>query len=255
METIVPEIVTTPTPEAPKQEKLPRPGALIKEAFAVYKKNIPLFLGIIVLFVLSLFIVFIPGSILMTLHMPIVLKVLIAIVVFAACMYIVFIGISALIKSIAVTSDGGTISIKQAYKEASKKVFVVGATLLLFYAIVVGGTILLVIPGLIFVVWYGKCVYVALLEDATPFQAVKKSRAYLRGRFWAVVGRAIVIMLVGLAVSIILSVILTFILGKGQSLEIAQKTIFDIFWVPFQMIYSYLIYKHLKNTYIEKPVK
>lgn len=54
------------------------------------------------------------------------------------------------------------------------------------------GLILLVIPGLIFAVWYSFALLIFVLEGTKGYEALKKSKALVSGRFWLVVWRWIV---------------------------------------------------------------
>lgn len=53
---------------------------------------------------------------------------------------------------------------------------------------VLGGLILLIIPGLIFGVWFSQVAYVVVEEGLGPVDAMKRSRQLVRNRFWDVAG-------------------------------------------------------------------
>lgn len=55
--------------------------------------------------------------------------------------------------------------------------------------IVMAGTFLFVVPGLIFAVWYSFALLIFVLEGAKGYEALKKSKILVSGRFWPVVWR------------------------------------------------------------------
>jgi hypothetical protein len=65
------------------------------------------------------------------------------------------------------------------------RLFLVG---LLVGLTVLGGLILLIVPGLIFGVWFSQAAYAVVDEDLGPVDAMKRSRNLVRNRFWDVAG-------------------------------------------------------------------
>jgi hypothetical protein len=61
-------------------------------------------------------------------------------------------------------------------------------TQLLAGLIIVGGFILLIVPGLIFSVWYAYVSYVVFEEGLTGMAALRRSKQLAANRFWDVVG-------------------------------------------------------------------
>ncbi len=55
--------------------------------------------------------------------------------------------------------------------------------------IVTIGTILFIVPGVIFGIWYSFAALVFVLEGVKGYEALKKSKALVQGRFWLVVWR------------------------------------------------------------------
>lgn len=52
-----------------------------------------------------------------------------------------------------------------------------------------GGFLLLIIPGIIFSIWYAFSYYEVVLGDVRGLEALKKSKELVKGRFWAVLWR------------------------------------------------------------------
>jgi hypothetical protein len=105
-------------------------------------------------------------------------------------------------------------------------------SLLWLYLIVVltikGGLILLILPGLVWSVSFFAAPFIIFEEKERGMDAMLKSRAYVKGHWWAVFGRMLVIM-----VLLIIAVVVPF----GA-----------ILFVPFMMIYMVLIYKELRTV-------
>ncbi len=236
--------------------KLPSAKILLEHASAIYKKHLYLFLGILLLGVIPGLVVALPGTYLLAHEggSPL-LEVVVGAVLVAVFSYIFIWTWSALVKAISLVAEDKSVSVKHSFLLTRKMIPQVFIASLLYGLIVFGGMILLVIPGLIFAVWYGKANYIVITEGLSAKAALKKSRAYLRKRFWPVVGRVVVILILGTIISVFLALLLSFIMGAGPAMKIVHKAIFDLLWLPFQIIYSFLIYRALKDTYQEQPVQ
>lgn len=72
--------------------------------------------------------------------------------------------------------------------------------------VVFGGTLLLIIPGIIFSLWYSFILYVLVLDDKRGWSALSASKALVSGRWWATWWRLFIPSLVfGIATSLISS--------------------------------------------------
>jgi hypothetical protein len=58
---------------------------------------------------------------------------------------------------------------------------------LLVAAVVLGGTILFIIPGLMFAIWFGYAQFLAIFEGKQGLPALAESRNLVQGRFWTAV--------------------------------------------------------------------
>lgn len=104
--------------------------------------------------------------------------------------------------------------------------------------IVVGfGFILLIIPGIIFGTWYAFSLFVLVNEKTGILESMRKSKALVRGRFWAVLGRLLVFMLFSILGNIVFSFL-------PYGLGAVVVTIFGaLFLLP-----AYFLYKELQTT-------
>jgi len=58
--------------------------------------------------------------------------------------------------------------------------------------ITIGGFLLVIIPGILFTVWYAFAVYEVVLEGKKGWEAFRQSHALSKGRFWPIFGRILV---------------------------------------------------------------
>jgi uncharacterized membrane protein len=129
--------------------------------------------------------------------------------------------------------------------------------------IIAGGTILLIIPGLIFMVWYAFAQLSVVLDNKRGMKALSYSRDLVKGRFLYTAYSTILIpILMMLVYLMIFSIITTpFFSMSGQtindilelnaapmwlqSLQIAG----DVLFMPLIIIYTTKLYQHMKDTY------
>jgi hypothetical protein len=75
---------------------------------------------------------------------------------------------------------GNTVTVGEAVaKGASKILPLIGTTILMFLAIM-GGLILLIIPGILFALWFGLAQHVVVLEDTSGAEALGRSKTIVR---------------------------------------------------------------------------
>jgi uncharacterized membrane protein len=102
-------------------------------------------------------------------------------------------------------------------------------------ALVVGliallGLVLLIIPAIIFGVWYSFSIWLVLDKNLKIGEALKTSKAMIKGRFWKVLGRSFVF---GLFIFLI-SLIITIIPYAGSLLI---SFVSPLFMLPFYLLY------------------
>lgn len=101
----------------------------------------------------------------------------------------------------AIKDSAENISAQEAYRRSWRKIgslFWVG---FLSFIIIAGGFIFFGIPGIIFSVWFSLASYIVIVENIRGMNALLKSREYVRGRAWEVFGLFLVIFLIGGALS------------------------------------------------------
>lgn len=97
--------------------------------------------------------------------------------------------------------------------------------------VIAGGYLLCIIPGIIFTVWFFFAQYILATENIGGMNALLKSKAYVKDRWFDILIRLLVIWAIsaGLGLIPLLGIILSFLIA------------------PFSMIYSYLMFENLKT--------
>ncbi len=110
-------------------------------------------------------------------------------------------------------------------------------------------TLLLIIPGIIFAVYFTLVNYTFFFEDFKGYSALKRSKELVKGYWWAVCGRTFFIGLIVVVASVILSAPLE-ALEAGSLGYIIYNSFMNILWAlvaPIIIIYTYYIFRDLKN--------
>ncbi len=111
-----------------------------------------------------------------------------------------------------------------------------------------GAFALLVIPGIIMSVFLVFSTYFALLDHKQGLNALLASKEYVKGYWWPVFGRIIVLILVAIGVSIVVS-IFTKILdasGANGAGDILNYLV-SLATAPFYVAFSYVLFKQFKT--------
>ncbi|MGB9877947.1 MAG: hypothetical protein ACPLPS_09295, partial [bacterium] len=122
----------------------------------------------------------------------------------------------------------------------------------------VGGWILGFIPGILFYIWFSLAVFAFLFEDKRGFSALQRSKQLVRGKFWWVFLR---ILFLGLILGILnygLAFLATFKINYIPLSYFLMKIVLSflqIFNAPIFFIFTYLIYKDLREFKVEEPYK
>ncbi|MDZ4347398.1 MAG: hypothetical protein U1E51_33735, partial [Candidatus Binatia bacterium] len=145
-----------------------------------------------------------------------------------------------------IASPEGSLTAWGAWKASSGKVrsfFWVGALSSLVGA---GGFVLLIVPGIIVSVMVIFAVWVMAIEGLRGRAALLRSRSYVKGRWWKIFWRLIVIAILGLLLSFVF-------LGLGRIL--GQNIVFsvvdilaNILWGIFGFCYAYQLYASAKAS-------
>ncbi len=246
---------------------------IIVESFKLYKNNFKRFFVFMLL-------TFIPGGLiiiskfLLTYFFPITsfgaIGISFLVFLFVALIFslIAFWFNITFIRVIAQTYTGTTIGTLGSELGSAKKVFwpAIGVTLLTALA-VLGGMILLIIPGIIFMLWFAFSYVFVAVEHTGVMEGMHKSKALVDGRWWKVLLR---IMIPGTIFGI-LAYVITSIIGTPLDYVVQHtdplSTLFTIWSVVSDLILSFVtsivtplttialvvVYMDLKKTPVQLP--
>ena len=144
------------------------------------------------------------------------------------------------------------IGVKVAYARAWNKVLSYIWISILVTLIIAGGFILLIVPGVIFSIWFGMAIYILVNENTKGMDAVLRSKSYAQGKWLDLFIRYLVLGLLVIAIFIVEHIIFGFLptaYGLG-----AQNIINITFIAPFSSAYLFLTYFHLKASKGEAAV-
>ena len=243
--TLEPSSIELPSLEPPgKPPRLPRHrggpeglsgiGDLFRKSWEIYRSRIgvllPVYLLSIVIFLaafgvgVGVSVVF--GLFAQSVRGPVIVSG--ALAGFLAAMVAFFWALAAL--TFAVVDE--RIGIREAFGKGWERIMAFAWLYVLSGFIITGGYLLLIIPGLIFLVWFGFGQFILAEEDQRGMQALLKSKEYVRGRWFGVFWRLLVVWLASAGLGVI-----PFI-----------GPLLSLLFVPFVMIYMYLLYGDLKAS-------
>jgi len=165
--------------ETPQTKELMGIGELLKISWSVIKNNIATLLGIV-----TLYMVVATGIE----YLPVIFKVF----TFPVTIIISLTTGIALIFAINNILEGNPVDIKESYKTGFKKFFPYLWTIILAGLATFGGLLLLIIPGIIFVVWFSLAGYVRIIEGTGSTAALKRSKQLVKGNWWYVLSASLV---------------------------------------------------------------
>lgn len=119
-------------------------------------------------------------------------------------------------------------------------------------------SLLLIIPGIIFSVFYSLAIYVLFFEGKQGMAALRRSRALVKGYFWPVLGRFCVLMVIVWLFMILLIAPIANAPETSAWVQIWNGVVQIISWLlgPIVMLFSYNIYTDLvKIKDVEPQIK
>lgn len=226
--------------ELVSNEKLKGAWQLLKETFNLYRSKFKTAIGIMILSVLLIIVVnlitliSVSSSALSQSSWISVIKILL----YAISLYVTAISTSALFLS--VKEDIGA---KEAYRRAVKisPFFILVA--ILSFSVTVGGFVLFVVPGILFLAWFSLAGVVCVFEDQRGFKALYRSKQLVSDNFGSVLWRMIFMMIIFGIVAIPFSLVGS-IFASG-SYNLVLDSIFRLFFAPLWAFFLILLYRDL----------
>lgn len=110
---------------------------------------------------------------------------------------------------------------------------------------VIGGLILLIVPGIIFAVWFSLSSFTLILDNQRGTAALKASKGLVSGRFGAVFGRFLLLILTFIGIAIVGGIVIAILPGVLK--QIGSSALSNFVLSPLGLIFTYLLYKELKS--------
>ena len=216
-------------------------GDLLKKTWQIYRARLGTFFGITLLpFVIGILLLIL-GEFEKISNLP--LAILFYITLYLITVITSFWSHISLLY--AIKERESKIGIKESFKRGWHKVFPFIWISILTGFIGMGGFLLLVIPGIIFLVWFIFSNFVLISEDLKGMDALFRSKQLVNGYWWKVFWRLLVIWLIVFIISTGITLPLKFFVNKTIS-DIAEG-IFSLFLTPFFITYTFLIYENLRK--------
>lgn len=241
------------------------PSTILSEAWGIYRSNLKIFAGIVVVPMIAIALlaaIFFVGSLVLKIFANIdalgnVLNFSLGfVVILSVAVFIILLEFWSQIALITAIKDRNeNISIAEAYRRAWHKIRSYFWVALLTGLITFGGFIFFVIPGIIFSLWFGFAAFIVIEEDLKGMNALLRSKAYASDYLFEIIWRflfiGLVVFMISFGIGIVFGVpILIATILKAQLLaDILNflSYIVKLLVTPLTIIYSYLIYKHLKE--------
>lgn len=226
---------------------LPSAIAILDQAWTLYKQRLIIFLEIMLIQIISLDVLRIGHKIFYSKFFAGGGIGPLALLEIAFYLFISFIiqtwWYMALLYAIKDSQEG--IGVIESYRRGWHKILPSLWISFLQISIIMGGLLLLVVPGIIFSIWFMLSVFILIVEDLKGMDALLKSREYVRGKWFDVFWRFLFIVVLIFFLSFTLSFILGLLKGLGLLKDLIN--LLNLFLTPLSMIYVFLIYNHLKT--------
>jgi len=230
---------------------------IIKESWELYVKNWKMLLKYSTLFLIpTLAMALTPFllTLLQYLQTAAWLSMLLLLIIIAAMMIVTLwlsIGLAKILKNLIDNQPNQTF--KETIKNSSNLIWPVVYTSLLSALIILGGTLLFILPGVIFSIWYVFTFYAVIFDGEKGPNGLRASKNLVTGRWFAILWRiavlACVFALGVMAVNSILQLPLVFI-SNTTVFDLANlllSNIVNVLLMPLTAAASLILYLHAKK--------
>jgi hypothetical protein len=229
---------------------------LIKSSWNLYAKNIKILLLPISLLIPPYLLLYLfeyltfPGQ-------NLIVLILVALSIFMNLWISVF-----FIEMINKICENQAMNLNELFQSSMEKIASYFWVAILVGLITFAGLILLIIPGLIFAIWYAFAEYIVVLENKKGLKALLASKELVKGRwgatFWRLILPALLFYVAGIAIALVLT--LTIGLGNVDFTSLNENLMFNasstfvfIILSPLFTAYGIILYNSLKETKIISP--
>jgi len=147
------------------------------------------------------------------------------------------------------------LTLLEVYKNSLQKLLPFFLTGILSSLVIFLGSLLFIIPGVILFVRFYFVPFVASLEGIYYRSALRKSSEYVKGLWWKVFARILILVVLLFVVSVIFYIIL-FILGKISPIIPSLLSIILNYAIHvFSLVYMFTLYNQIKNVKREQKLE
>jgi competence protein ComGC len=252
VQTTPPPSVASSTPNTPTAPVGSLPGfwSLLRESWNIYTGRFGTFLALALIIaspqlavLLFGFIQNIPGLAVISALPAFLLAIIYIIIYIIGTMW----GTAALL--FAIKDRAERISVEESFKRSQDKVMSWWWISILSIFIISAGFFMLIIPGILFAVWYSFAAIVLVAEGAKGMSALRKSKEYVRGRFDEIFVRFLLLGLLYVPI-ILLGLLLKVIPGSlGLIIQQVAGLVFPLVYTPLLLIFQFVLYEKLKSLH------
>jgi hypothetical protein len=230
-------------------------GTLFGDTWKLYKKhmNALALVGVIPLIFYGAKIILQPGFIASWGYPLWLILVLLTAAAIFALLHLVFSIILplALVEAVDEAHKGKIVETSAVYKRAFAETIQYLFVLMLVIIVFLGGSVLFIIPGIVAAIYLKFAIFTYLCEDKRGMDALVTSAWYVKGSWWAILGRQILLAIVlAVAAFIFIIIVGAAVIALGFSPAIFS-ILFQLFvfmiLIPYGMTYVYMVYKDAKS--------
>lgn len=191
-------------------KKLSSPFDLIKKAINTFSKKenaiflVQIYIPVAIFSIISVGQSFLPSSIIDSASQ--VITVIMTVLQILYLLVGVFVAVAGII-GLGKVIGGGELSVKKTFASAWKNYWVFLLLSIVLTLIYVFGFVLLLIPGLLFIVWFAFSKFIMVEKRLGLKESLLRSKTLVKGSYWKILGRLIVFGVFVMIVQIILSII------------------------------------------------
>ncbi len=223
---------------------------LLKESWKNYQKLFRGLIGLTALSLLAIAPIFLAagGSFLLVsvISSKAAAYILAGILVVAAAVSAAYYG-SAVQAGIICLLNNQTLSIKESFNQGRGLAVKYLVIMLLTGLLVLGWSLLFIIPGIIFSFYYGYGQFVLVAENQTGYAALKRSKELVQGFWWPVAYRSMLLGLVLFAALFVISIPLT-VTPDGSAFNSLWNMLVQVIQLvvsPLVVCFSFAVYNNL----------
>lgn len=138
---------------------------------------------------------------------------------------------------------------KEIYKSSWKNILPFFIINFLVGSIILGGSILLIIPAFIFSIWFMFANYVLIVDGVRGFAALLRSREYARGHWWMIFGRLLLINIF-VILSLVMMGVIAGLLGLDQESVWASiiSSVASFVFSIYILCYTFQLFNNLRDV-------